>query len=66
MIQRDERVNGEFYVAPVYNQLISDGQKIGVFNIGSEGKGMYGLGIPNDLNYFLENPISHRVIASCK
>jgi len=66
MIKRDERVNGEFYVAPVYNQLISDGQKIGVFNIGSEGKGMYGLGIPYDLNYFLENPISKRVIASCK
>lgn len=66
MIKKDERVNGEFYVAPVYNHLISDGQKIGVFNIGSEGKGMYGLGIPTDLNYFLENPISERVIASCK
>ena len=66
MIERDERVNGEFYVAPVYNQLISDGQKIGVFNIGSEGRGMYGLGIPGDLNYFLENPISQQVIASCK
>ena len=66
MIKKDERVNDEFYVAPVYNQLISDGQKIGVFNIGSEGKGMYGLGIPNDLNGFLENPISQRVIASCK
>jgi dTDP-glucose pyrophosphorylase len=66
MIDRDERVNGEFYVAPVYNKLISNGQKIGVFNIGSEGKGMYGLGIPSDLNYFLENPISQQVIASCK
>jgi dTDP-glucose pyrophosphorylase len=66
MIQKDERVNGEFYVAPVYNQLISDGQKIGVFNIGSEGRGMYGLGIPSDLNFFLENPISQQVIASCK
>ena len=66
MIERNERVNGEFYVAPVYNQLISNGQKIGVFNIGSEGKGMYGLGIPSDLNYFLENPISQQAIASCK
>ena len=66
MIQKDERVNGEFYVAPVYNQLISDGQKIGVFNIGSEGRGMYGLGIPSDLNIFLENHISQQVIASCK
>ena len=66
MIERGERVNGEFYVAPVYNKLISNGKKIGVFNIGSEGKGMYGLGIPSDLNYFLENPISQQVIASCK
>jgi len=64
MIEMDERVNGEFYVAPVYNRLIADGQKIGIFNIGSEGKGMYGLGIPSDLNYFLDNPISQQVIAS--
>jgi dTDP-glucose pyrophosphorylase len=66
MIEKNERVNGEFYVAPVYNQLISDGKKIGVFNIGSEGKGMYGLGIPSDLNYFLKHPISQQVITSCK
>lgn len=66
MIKKNERVNGEFYVAPVFNYLISGGQKIGVFNIGSEGNGMYGLGIPKDLNYFLEHPISQRVIPSCK
>ncbi|QWD04216.1 NTP transferase domain-containing protein [Polynucleobacter paneuropaeus] len=66
MIKKNERVNGEFYVAPIYNRLISDGQRIGLFNIGFEGKGMYGLGIPSDLNCFLENPISQQVIASCK
>jgi dTDP-glucose pyrophosphorylase len=66
MIEKGERVNGEFYVAPVYNHMISAGNKIGIFNIGSDTKGMYGLGTPSDLMLFLENPISQRVIPSCK
>lgn len=52
MIAQDLRVNGEFYVAPVYNQLIMDKKKIGIWNIGREGNGMYGLGIPSDLRKF--------------
>lgn len=66
MIDRDERVNNEFYVAPVYNQLISAGKKIGIFNIGAEGNGMYGLGIPSDLEYFLDCDISSREINKWK
>ncbi|WP_197703918.1 hypothetical protein [Cohaesibacter sp. ES.047] len=54
MIEADLRVNGEFYVAPAYNLLIAKSEKIGVYNIGSEADGMYGLGIPADLNLFLE------------
>ena len=53
MIARNERVNNEFYVAPVYNDLIAAGSKIGIFNVGSEAQGMYGLGIPEDLALFL-------------
>lgn len=64
MIKNNERVNGEFYVAPVYNKLVENGQKIGIYNIGSEGNGMHGLGIPSDLKLFLENPISLRVTDS--
>lgn len=60
MIQRDARVNGEFYVAPAYNSLICEGQKIGIHNIGSEAEGMYGLGIPTDLEFFLNLPLSHK------
>lgn len=60
MINNNERVNKEFYVAPAYNQLISQGQKIGIFNIGSEANGMYGLGIPQDLDLFLSLPVSKR------
>jgi dTDP-glucose pyrophosphorylase len=57
MIANNERVNGEFYVAPVYNRLIESGNKIRIFNIGSEGEGMFGLGTPSDLEFFLANGI---------
>jgi dTDP-glucose pyrophosphorylase len=60
MIAADERVNGEFYVAPVYNQLIAEGARIGIDNVGSEGDGMYGLGIPADYEGFLKLPLSLR------
>jgi len=62
MIKRNERVNGEFYVAPVYNELISQGQAIGYFNIGKVGDGMYGLGVPEDLNLFVSLPVSAKAL----
>jgi len=58
MILDDIRSNNEFYVAPVYNNLINDASKIGVFNIGKEGDGMHGLGTPEDLNLFIQNKAS--------
>lgn len=61
MIAANERVANEFYVAPVYNQLIRTGERIGIHNIGRVGDGMYGLGTPNDLNAFLGLPVSMRV-----
>ncbi len=54
MIARKQLVNGEYYVAPTYNVMIDAGAKIGVYNVGAVGKGMYGLGIPADLNSFLD------------
>ena len=60
MIARNLRVNNEFYVAPVYNQLVEEGARIGVYDIGSEGSGMYGLGIPSDLDAFLALPLAQR------
>ena len=51
MIEKDIRVNGEFYVAPVYNEAIEDGKKIKIYNI----EKMWGLGDPQSLDYFLEN-----------
>jgi len=62
IIDRDERVNNEFYVAPVYTELVNRGKQIGVFNVGAEANGMYGLGIPEDLELFLSPVIQQRLI----
>jgi dTDP-glucose pyrophosphorylase len=64
MIARDDRVNGEFYVAPVYNELLRDGARLAYDNIGAVGAGMYGLGVPEDLEAFLALPVSHRAVAA--
>ena len=50
MIDKNIRVNNEFYVAPVYNEMIADGKKIVYCNVGQK---MHGLGTPEDLNLFL-------------
>ena len=50
MIEKDIRVNNEFYVCPVFNEAIKDGKKIKTVPI----KKMWGLGTPEDLRYFLK------------
>ena len=61
MIAADDRVKNEFYVAPAYNYMIRKGASIGIFNIGSERAGMYGLGIPADLEFFESLPLAKKV-----
>ena len=51
MIQKNIRVNNEFYVCPVFNEAINDKKIIKSFNI----KKMWGLGTPEDLSYFTKN-----------
>jgi hypothetical protein len=51
MIEKNIRTNGEFYVCPVFNQAIEDNKTIRVKDI----EKMWGLGTPEDLNYFIEN-----------
>jgi dTDP-glucose pyrophosphorylase len=51
MIEQNIRVNGEFYVCPVFNQAIKDNKHIRTTTI----KEMWGLGTPEDLRYYLEN-----------
>ncbi len=52
MIAKNLRVNNEFYVAPTYNQFIEEGARVIVYNVGKEYDGMWGLGIPEDLEIF--------------
>ena len=49
MIEKNIRVNNEFYVCPVFNEAIKDGKKIRTFNT----NGMWGLGTPEDLKTYL-------------
>jgi NDP-sugar pyrophosphorylase family protein len=60
MIARDLRVNGEFYVAPVYNQLIGEGFAIDYCNVGRVEHDVHGLGTPQDLQTFMRSPASLR------
>ncbi len=66
MIAKNLRTNNEFYVAPTYNQLVEDGATLGVYSVGSLGHGMYGLGVPEDLELFEALPISHRAAGRVK
>jgi NDP-sugar pyrophosphorylase family protein len=61
MFKKGLRVNGEYYVAPAYNEMINIGLKVGFYNVGEVGAGMYGLGIPDDLSCFLDLPISRKI-----
>jgi NDP-sugar pyrophosphorylase family protein len=63
MIGKNLRVNNEFYVAPTYNELIAEGARVTIHNVGREGAGMYGLGIPSDLTDFLRAPVSLKAVA---
>lgn len=48
MIHWKEQVNGEYYLAPIYNYLIKNGRKIKTVNVPS----FEGLGTPEDLDSF--------------
>lgn len=51
MINKNIRVNNEFYVCPVFNEAVADNKKIKIKSV----SGMWGIGTPEDLNYFLNN-----------
>ena len=51
MISKNIRTNGEFYNAPIYNEIILEG---GVVKTHMCSK-MWGLGVPEDLDYFLQH-----------
>jgi dTDP-glucose pyrophosphorylase len=51
MIAKNIRVNNEFYVVPVFNEAIADAKKITICPCTK----MWGLGVPEDLEYFLRH-----------
>lgn len=53
MIEKNIRFNNDFYVCPIFNELILDGKKIINWEI-KTGQ-MHGLGTPEDLNIYLNS-----------
>ena len=51
MIARNERVNNEFYVCPVYNGAIAEGADFRVHNCSR----FWGIGVPDDYIHFLDH-----------
>jgi len=51
IIEKNIRVNNEFYTCPVYNEAIQDKKIIKNFKI----EKMWGLGTPEDLSYYIEH-----------
>jgi dTDP-glucose pyrophosphorylase len=49
MISKQIRVNNEFYIAPVYNELLKDNKTLIPFYVNK----MLGIGTPEDLQIFL-------------
>jgi HAD superfamily hydrolase (TIGR01509 family) len=51
MIKENQRVNGEFYVCPVYNLAIQDAKSISTRHVDR----MWGIGTPEDLDIYLRS-----------
>lgn len=52
MIRKDIRTNNEFYLAPVYNELIEKNKNIFHISFGEHGKDVFGLGTTEDIMAF--------------
>ena len=50
MLLKNASVGGEFYVAPVYNEFVLAGRRVGIFPI--EAAQMHGLGTPEEVERF--------------
>ncbi len=47
-IKTNLKTNNEFYVAPIYNKMINDGKRVGLYRVPQ----MYVLGTPEDLMFY--------------
>jgi NDP-sugar pyrophosphorylase family protein len=53
MVAKNIRTNGEFYIAPVYNEAIADNKRIVEYRI----KEMHGVGTPEDMNEYIRKSL---------
>ncbi|MBI4403891.1 MAG: HAD-IA family hydrolase, partial [Deltaproteobacteria bacterium] len=51
MMRKNIRTNGEFYVCPVYNELLAKNKDVRIYEI--DRNSMHGLGTPEDMDTFL-------------
>lgn len=63
MILAGDKSKGEYYVAPVYTYMCKDGATVDCYNVGAEGSGMWGLGIPSDLDVFLKSEVLTKAVS---
>lgn len=52
MIQKNIRVNNEFYIAPTYNEMVKNNKKIGVYHIDKSNH--WSVGTPDDLEKYIK------------
>lgn len=52
MINKNDTVNNEYYICPVYNYALTEGKQIKTYDVSD---GCWLIGTPRDLSYFLEN-----------
>lgn len=62
MQKSDDRVNGEFYVGPAYNYLPNETSPIASTNLGPVSTVMYGLGTPDDYEFFVSTEVSIQAV----
>ncbi len=53
MIDKDIRTNNEFYIAPVYNEAIANGEGVLPFFVDE----MHGVGTPEDMNAYIKKVV---------
>lgn len=56
MIEKDLRVNGEFYIGPTYNELIEEGKKIVLYHIPAGEH--HAIGTPDDLKRYEDSQVT--------
>lgn len=50
MMTKENKTNGEFYIGPVYNEFIAEGNKVGYYNL--DKNNIHFIGTPEDLEAY--------------